>query len=65
MREVPHGDLLLNFDAGEERTLVVDPERKDAMLIGRHEGGTIDGAVCRVSHGLEGNSMEGREHGKL
>jgi len=39
VRKMSHRHLTLNIDAGEEWPLVVDAERKDAMLVWRSEGG--------------------------
>lgn len=63
--EVADGDLVLLLDGGEERTLVVDAEREDTVLIGGHELSTEDGASISAADRLEGQTVEGREHSEL
>lgn len=65
MRIVANGDFTLFFDVGEERTLVVNAEREDSMLIGDGEPRAVDGAVFRPEGGSESEAVERREHGKF
>jgi len=43
MREVPHGNGILLFDVGEERSFVVDFEVEDSVLVGEFEACGVDG----------------------
>ena len=65
MRIVANGDFMLFFDVGEKRTLVVNAEREDSVLIGDGESCAVDGAVFRPEGGLESEAVERREHGKF
>lgn len=65
MREMAHGDLLLDFDVGEEGALVVNAERKDAVLIWGRERSAIDGAIGRAAARLQRQSVPWGEHGEF
>lgn len=59
------GDAVLLLKECEERTLVVDLEGKDAVLVGDQEGGRVD---ARFGLGLvrkERDAVVGVEHGEL
>jgi hypothetical protein len=63
--KVADSDLVLLLDVGEERTLVVDAEREDTVLIGGHKLGAEHGARFGSAGRLEGQAVERREHGEL
>lgn len=63
--EVADGDLVLLLDSGEERSLIVNTEREDTVLIGSHKLSTEDGAGISAADGLQGQTVEGREHSEL
>lgn len=65
MGKVAHGDLALLVDVGEEGPAVVDAEVEDAVLVGRAERGTEDGAVGGAADGGEIQPVEGREHAEF
>lgn len=65
VRKVAHRHLVLLLDIGEEGALVVDAEREDAVLIGSDKLGAVHGASLRAAGGLEGQTVEGREHGEF
>lgn len=65
MRKVAHGHLVLLLNVGEERPLVVDPEREDAVLVRRHELSAVHSAGLRAAGGLESQTVERREHGEF
>jgi hypothetical protein len=58
-------DDALFVDVAEERTLVVDDEVEDTVLIGHGEAGLEDGAVGRWLDGVQSHTMEGRQHAEL
>lgn len=55
----------LYVHAGEERSLIVDAERKDTMLIWKLEGAAEDSAVRCLRYRHKFKTMIGREHGKF
>lgn len=65
VRKVAVGDLMLLLDGGEEWTLVVDAEGEDTVLIRGHELSGEHSAGIGAVGGLEGQAVEGREHGEL
>ena len=65
MSEVADGNLMLLLDSGEERPLVIDAEGEDAVLIGGHKLSAEHSAGICTSDGLEGQTVEGGEHGEL
>lgn len=65
MRKMSHRHLTLNIDAGEEWPLVVDAERKNAMLVWRAEGGAEESAVGGGGDRGEGEAVEWGKHGEL
>ena len=65
MRKVTDGNLVLLLNVGEERTLVIHTEREDTVLIGSDKLGAVHGASLRATGGLEGQTVEGREHGEF
>jgi hypothetical protein len=65
MRVVSNSDFMFLFYVAEERSLVVDAEGENAMLVWDGEGGAVDGAVFGHRGCCEVETMEGREHGKF
>lgn len=65
VRKVSDTDFPLLIDVCEERTLVVDAEIEDTVLVGELEGGGVDGAVRGLRHRPERETVEGRQHGEL
>jgi hypothetical protein len=63
--KVADSDGALFVDVAEERTLVVDDEVEDTVLIGHGEAGLEDGAVGRWLDGVQSHTMEGRQHAEL
>jgi hypothetical protein len=63
--KVADSDGLLLIDVAEERTLVVDDEVKDTMLIGNGKAGLKDGAVGGWLDWVQGHTVEGRQHAEL
>jgi hypothetical protein len=56
---------MLLLDGGQEGTLVVDAEGEDTVLIGGHKLSAEHSAGIGAMGGLEGETVEGREHGEL
>lgn len=52
MRKMSDCNLLFDLNIGEERTLVVDLESEDAVLIGRCERSTVNSAILSFGDGL-------------
>lgn len=65
VRKVTHGNLVLLLNVGEERTLVVHTEREDTVLIGNSELGAVHSTGLSTDGRLEGQAVEGREHGEF
>lgn len=63
--EMARRDFAFLVDAGEEGSLVVDSKMEDAVLVRKSEARGIDGRGLRLGHGLEVQTVEGREHGEL
>ena len=63
--KVSYGDLSLLLDIGQKRSLVVDFECEDAMLVGQRERCAEDGAVRCRAYGMKRQTVEGREHAEL
>lgn len=63
--KVADGDGALLVDVAKERTLVVDNEIEDTVLIGHSEAGAEDGAVGGRRDGLQGQTVEGRQHAEF
>lgn len=62
---VADSHLMLLFNVGEERPLVVDAEGEDAMLVWNREAGAIYSAVFGPAGWGQRESVEGGEHGEL
>lgn len=54
MREMANSNGPLLIHVGEEGTLVIHAEGKDAMLVGEGEGGAEDGAVGGLGGWVQG-----------
>lgn len=65
MCEMPDSHFSFHVDVGKEWPLVVDTERKDAMLVWQAERSAVDSAVPSFGNGLQIESMEGRKHGEF
>ena len=65
MSEMPYRYFSFYIHVGQERSLVVHAERKDAMLVWKLEGTAEDGAVGCLGGGYQIETMIGREHSKL
>lgn len=65
MRKVADADRVLLLNVGEERTLVVDLEVEDAMLVGEGEGDAIHGSIASGAFTGQVEAVEGRKHGEL
>lgn len=63
--KVADGHFVLFLDVGQERPLVVDAEREDAMLVGNRETGAIYGAVLCPAGRTKSQTVERGEHGEL
>jgi hypothetical protein len=63
--KVADSDSALLVDVAEERTLVVDDEVEDTMLIGHGEAGLEDGAVGRRLDWVQSHTVEGRQHAEF
>ena len=63
--KVADSDGALLVDVAEERTLVVDDEVEDAMLIGYGKAGLEDGAVGSRLDWVQSHTVEGRQHAEL
>ena len=60
-----HRHFSFYIHVGKEWSLIVHPERKDAMLIRKLEGTAEDGAISCLRDGLQIKTMIRREHGKF
>ena len=65
VREVADGDFVPFVDVGEERTLVVDVEGEDPVLVRKSERGAVDCAVLGAGSRLERKTVVRGEHGEL
>ena len=63
--KVTDSDSALLVDVAEERTLVVDDEVENTMLVGYGEGGLEDGAVGSRLDWVQSHAVEGRQHAEL
>lgn len=63
--KVADGDFVLFVHVCEERTLVVDSEREDTVLIGKSERSAVDCAILRAGSGCERKAVVRREHGEF
>ena len=63
--KVAYGDGALLVNVAEERTLVVDDEVEDTMLIGHGEAGLEDSAIGSWLDCVQSHTVEGRQHAKL
>ena len=63
--EMPDRYFSLYIHVGEEWSLIVDAERKDAMLVRKLEGTAEDSTVGGIRNGYEVETMIGRKHGKF
>lgn len=58
MGKVSDSDSVLFKNGGEERTLVVDEEVEDSVLVREGEGSAVDGAVGGLRGRLQGQAVE-------
>ena len=65
MRKVPHRDLPLLIDRRQKRSLVIDLEREDAVLVGRGECRGEDRTVGCRGGGGERNTVKRGQHAKF
>ena len=65
MCKVAKGNFVLFVDVGEERTLVVDMEGEDTMLIRQSERGAVDCAVVGARRGCECKAVVRGKHGEF
>lgn len=65
VRKVADGDLMLLFNVGEERALVVHAEGENAVLIRHGERDAIQSAVVGTADGLKIETVEWGQHGEL
>lgn len=65
MGKVSNGHLSLLLDVGKERSLIIDFEGEDAVLVGCCKRGAEDGTVRSCSDRVERKTMEWGEHGEL
>ncbi len=65
MGEMPHRHFSLNVNVGQERTLVVDPKGKDAVLVRESEAGAEYGAICGLGDGFKVEAMKRGQHGEF
>jgi hypothetical protein len=63
--KVADSDGALLVDVAEERTLVVDDEVENTMLIGHGEAGLEDGAVGSRPDRVQSHTVEGRQHAEF
>lgn len=65
MSHVSNADSSLLLNVSQERSLVVDHEVEDAVLVGKNEVGAVDSLVLADMNGLQGDAVERRQHGEL
>ena len=63
--KVAYSDGALLVNVAEERTLVVDDEVEDTMLIGHGEAGLEDSAIGSWLDCVQSHTVEGRQHAEL
>lgn len=63
--KVADSDSALLVDVAQERTLVVDDEVEDTMLVGHGEGSAENGAVGSARGGLQSQAVERRQHAEF
>ena len=62
---MPHCDIPLNVNIGKEGSLIVYPERKDAVLVWQSEGRAEGGTVGTLRNWDEVETMKRRKHCEL
>ena len=65
MSEMPDRYFPFYVHIGEERSLVVDAEGEDTMLVRQSEGTAEDSAIKCLRSGYKIETMIGRKHGKF
>lgn len=63
--KVSDSDGILLKDVCEERTLVVDEEVENSVLVREGESGAVGGAVGGLGSRLKGQTVEGRKHAEF
>lgn len=65
MRKVSQGNSPLLINIGDERTLVVDTEGEDSVLVGGTESGGVNLGLSGGGGRSEGETVVGVEHGEF
>lgn len=65
MRKVTHRDRVLLVDVRDKRTLVVNTEREDAVLVGYSKGSGVGSAVGGEDRGEQRKAVVGVKHGEF
>ena len=63
--EMPDCYFSFYVHVGEERSLVIDAEGKDTMLVRQSEGAAEDSAIKCLRSGYKIETVIGRKHGKF